>query len=426
MKFPPAKAHARLFRRQISSHRHCQFEHGSALVGVCLLAAGLGILLVIFFRITSRPIEAQRTVKTGHTTAPSAPSPAPFTGAAIVKTMTVAQSGPSEAEIEAWLGGASPAWPSEEIVRAIILLDDHGRIAVLEKLAQALDADPDKLEPFVEKLVTTWFGHAPGPAILFLDHLHIASGASHPALTQLESKLMNEWIGRGLPVVGEWLQQQSQRTPIPETTLDLLTRLLQNEQKAGLSELLKWVDSLEGGENRDVRMAVFESLARTSQPENFAAIAASLEKNLEDPRSVTCIDQFAARSAAGSPEETVLWLEKLAPQLGSSSATVINDLFDQLGRTHPEIAVRLINSGFTDKFASSGSAQSGPTPDNNPANAPDALYDLALSKVLNSVMILDPQYALTCAEYFNNPQLQDHFTKTARHLLLAGARQKHQ
>jgi hypothetical protein len=326
----------------------------------------------------------------------------------------------------AWLQGEPGNWSDEQVIDAILQLEESERDAILAKIAEAFHTGSDRLEPFVEKLAVAWARQADGTAILFLDRLRDSSGAALPSIIQLESKLMSNWLGCGFSAIAQSLQQQGRRAPIPATELDLLIYLVQNDHKEQLEDLLQWIGSLEGPENRSLKLATSEALVRMAQPENFRPVADLLEKDLADQRAAACISQFAARNAVESPDEVVAWLEQLAPRAAPWSSLIINEFFDQLGRTHPDTAVRLLNTGFTDEFASESSAAAASAADVLPSNAPDQLYDLALSKVLSNVMVVDPDYALTCAQFFNDPRLQDHFTKTVQHLKLSGARRNHQ
>ena len=342
--------------------------------------------------------------------------------------LSPASSGPSLADINAWLttGTGAASWSTDEFVRAILALDSAARADVLAKLTDDFRSSPAKWSAFVEKLATAWAGQAPGPAIFFLDSLHDQSGNKYPSTHSLESKLLSEWVGRDFPGVSQYLKQVwQQQSSLPSSQLDLLVSIVQNEQKAKFGDMLNWVDSLKAGEDRPLKMAASEALARMGQAENFQSITDLLGKNITDLDSAKCVGQFAARNAIGSSGEGIQWLKKLAPNVGLWGPVIIGDFFDQLGRNDPTTAVKLINSGFTDSFVVKEPASITETPGATSPTTPEQLYDLALSKVVKNVMVLDPNYALICSEYFNDPRLQAQYAKTVQRLMISSARQSH-
>jgi len=338
-----------------------------------------------------------------------------------------ASSGPGLADIDAWLATCSTSWPADKLVRAILALDADAREKVLAKLADNFRSMPAIWASFIERLTTIWAEQSPGPAISFLDTLHDQSGDKHSGILLLESKLMSEWVGRDFPSVGQYLQHAwQQQAHLSAAQLDLLVSIGQNEQKAKLGDMLNWVAGLQGEADRPLKVAVSEAFARMGQAENFQPIADMLGKDITDPSLAKCVSQFAARNATGSPEKVAQWLEKLAPHAGASGPVIISDFFDQLGRSDPTTAVKLINSGFTDIFMGKSPANVTEISGGPSSITPDQLYDLALSKVVKNVMGLDPNYALICSGYFNDSHLQAQYTKTIQHLMLSGARQNHE
>ncbi len=350
--------------------------------------------------------------------------------AATVTAAPVVQ--PSRADLEGWLDGQPVKWSEQELVASILDLTEAERAEILSKLGEAYAREPQKFAPLARTLGLAWARTAPGLAILFLDRLREATGGG-PGLMRLESQLANEWLAKGITPVGEALNEISQRgAPLPAGVLDLFTVLVQNEQRAKLDDFLKWAEGV-GRENSALQVAVSEALVRTGKAENFPKIAGYLGRDVADQASADCIGKFAGRNAAAAPEEVSEWLKTLAPRVKPWAVSILGEYFEQLGAAQPAKAVELLNSGFTDLFAS----EPRPTPaegasDDSPATnsaAPatgDQLYDIALTKVLNGVMPLDPDYAIACAASFNDPRLQARYEKTARRLQLSGARTRHE
>lgn len=308
---------------------------------------------------------------------------------------------------------------TNELAQAILRLPPAAQYRELEQLKQRFLLDPDRWFPLVESLVQLSAQSNPSLLARFLVGIRDDS----PAVQQLERKLITDWASRNFDEVTGYLEDfLADQSFIPTAQLDTLILLAQTRPDTEFTHLLGWLNTLQDNQNRRLKVAAAESLVRLGKAEHFDRIAAFLEPDLQNGGVAGCAAQLAARHAEQHPVESIDWLKKIAPSTGRWGAVIVEEFFEKLGNSHPQIAIRLMNEGFTDQFAGTATSSAfNPAPDSSP---PDQLYDKALSRVLNGILAGNPNYALTCAEYFHDPELQASYRQRAVALITSGVGRK--
>lgn len=323
---------------------------------------------------------------------------------------------PDLADLRLWLATGNSKWSQDKLTGALLKLESPQRDDVLGTLAEDFQTHPAQWLPFIEQFATQWARQSPGAAMTFLGNLRCPSEAGNPEIILLESHLMKNWISRDFEAVGRYFQEMWTQPVLPTSAadqFDLMVVTAQDGPKTELNELLRWVDVQT---NRPLRMAACEALVRAGKAENFESIADLLGRDLSDSRAASCASEFAVRNVMARPKEVVHWLETIAPRVRPWGWMFVTGLFHQLGRSDPRMAVKLINSGFTDRFVETNAVAAG-----MPLPPAEQLYDRALSEIVSGVIVQNPQYALACSQYFYNPAIRDQYDKTARRLLLSSA-----